>query len=136
MPEKGWIESQVPTLGEGPQNNFFWLCYILSCYTVGDRACPHYLMPNREPLSRRSEKSDVCGVILIVMWEEDACELSPCGPGSEWAGLSEWILGTVLVSLPDSWEYTSYFFGQRHTFLIRHHLSNRILDDFFASCFL
>lgn len=38
---------------------------------MGDRACPHYLMPNHEPLCRRSEKSEVCGVILIVMWEVD-----------------------------------------------------------------
>lgn len=38
---------------------------------MGDRACPYYLMPNHEPLCRRSEKSEVCGVILIVMWEED-----------------------------------------------------------------
>ena len=53
---------------------------------MGDRACPLYLMPKHEPLCRRSEKSEVWGVILIVMWEEDGSNFPlPMDRGWIWA---------------------------------------------------
>lgn len=96
---------------------------------MGDRACPHYLMPNHEPLCRRSEKSEVCGVILIVMWEED--ERTP-SLGARNLSVQAFSDGSrahkALSSPPDSWKPTSYCLGHKHTYLIRHQLSSRVVD--------
>ena len=91
-------------------------------------------MPKHEPLCRRSEKSEVWGVILIVMWEEDGSDSLRVDQGSEWAGLSGWIRAphSFLRLRAESATPTSL---ATDTHFSWHQLSSRQLDLTF-SCIL